>query len=152
MNSWLPVANWKANQSAIVLDELEPRLNGNQPFESPGGRERMLHLSNMETAKMNTKKHHPVALVGISILLLAGVGVPIVSGQSGKVVSSYGPMNQDVTFDQIKAARMAVKAERAKEHMKLLNSRYDLSRRPAPRPSCQGKTHPRGADGQTSRD
>ena len=54
-------------------------------------------------------------------------GVPIVSGQSGKVVSSYGPTNQDTTFDQIKAARMAVKAERAQEHMELLNSRYDLA-------------------------
>ncbi len=45
MNSWLPWANWKVNQSAIVLDGLEPRLNGIQPFESPGGQERMLHLS-----------------------------------------------------------------------------------------------------------
>ncbi len=50
------------------------------------------------------------------------------SAQQGKVVSSYGPTNQDVTFDQIKADRMAVKIERAKEHMELLNSRYDLSK------------------------
>src|SRR5665647_1532027 len=83
----------------------------------------------METCKMNTQKNHPVASVGICILLLAGVGVPIVSGQSGKVVSSYGPINQDTTFDQIKAARLAVKAERAQEHLKLLNARYDLSKK-----------------------
>ncbi len=44
-----------------------------------------------------------------------------------KVVSSYGPTNQDMTFEQIKAVRMSVKAERAKEHMDMLNRRYDLS-------------------------
>jgi cytochrome c peroxidase len=54
-------------------------------------------------------------------------GVAVVSAQQGTVVSSYGPTNQDQTFDQIKAARMAVKAERAKEHAALLNLRYDLS-------------------------
>jgi hypothetical protein len=60
---------------------------------------------------------------------MAGAGAPIVSRQSDKVVSSCGPINQDTTFDQIIAARMAVKAERAQEHLKLLNSRYDLSKK-----------------------
>src|SRR5665647_732872 len=86
----------------------------------------------METCKMNTQKNHLVALVRICILVMAGASAPIASGQTGKVVSSYGPINQDTTFDQIKAARMAVKAERAQEHMKLLNARYDLSKKTSP--------------------
>jgi len=49
--------------------------------------------------------------------------------QQPKVVSSYGPINQNVGFDQIKADRMKVKAGRAKEHITLLNLRYDLSER-----------------------
>jgi cytochrome c peroxidase len=43
-----------------------------------------------------------------------------------KVNSSYGPTNQEVTFEEIKAARLAVKAERARSHAELLSSRYDL--------------------------
>jgi hypothetical protein len=50
----------------------------------------------------------------------------LVPAQQGNIVSSYGPNNQDVTFDQIKAARLAVKAERAKTHAALLALRYDL--------------------------
>jgi cytochrome c peroxidase len=46
--------------------------------------------------------------------------------ESTKVVSSYGPTNQDVTFSQIKSGRLAVKAERAKAHAALLASRYEL--------------------------
>jgi hypothetical protein len=61
---------------------------------------------------------------------LVAVATPAVfSAQQGKVVSSYGPTNQDITFDQIKADRMAVKGVRAKEHMDLLSSRYDLSKK-----------------------
>lgn len=78
---------------------------------------------------MKTYKNHSVVWVGLCILLLAGVGLPVAVGQSAKVVSSYGPINQDTSFDQIKAARLAVKAESAKEHMELLNSRYDLSKK-----------------------
>lgn len=63
-----------------------------------------------------------------TLFLVAAVAAPaVVLAQQGKVVSSYGPTNQDQTFDQIKAARLAVKGERAKEHMELLNSRYDLA-------------------------
>ena len=45
------------------------------------------------------------------------------------VTSSYGPTNQAVTFDQIKAGRLAVKAVRAKAHADLLSSRYVLDAR-----------------------
>jgi cytochrome c peroxidase len=49
-----------------------------------------------------------------------------ICGESTKVVSSYGPTNQDVTFSQIKSGRLAVKTERAKAHAALLASRYEL--------------------------
>jgi len=49
------------------------------------------------------------------ILLFALINVSF--AQPAKVVSSYGPINQNVGFDQIKADRMKVKADRAKEHM-----------------------------------
>jgi len=78
---------------------------------------------------MNQQNKCHFALIAICILLVAGAATAVVFAQQGKVVSSYGPTNQDVTFDQIKAARMAVKAERAKQHMELLNSRYDLSKK-----------------------
>src|SRR6202023_2713169 len=42
---------------------------------------------------------------------------------------SYGPTNQSQTCEQIKAARLAVKEERAKEHMELLKRRYDIRKR-----------------------
>jgi hypothetical protein len=68
-------------------------------------------------------------LIATCILVVTVAATAVGFAQQGKVVSSYGPTNQDVTFDQIKAARMAVKAERAKQHMELLNSRYDLSKK-----------------------
>ena len=52
--------------------------------------------------------------------------------QQTKIVSSYGPINQDFGFDQIKAGRMKVKTDRAKEHITLLNVRYDLSKKRSP--------------------
>ncbi|MEN6429008.1 MAG: cytochrome B6 [Phycisphaerales bacterium] len=81
---------------------------------------------------MNKQRKRRIAFVGIFLLSTAWAGVAVVLAQQGKVVSSYGPTNQDVTFEQIKAARMAVKAERAQEHMKMLNSRYDLSKKTSP--------------------
>lgn len=57
----------------------------------------------------------------------AGAGALLSQAGSPKVVSSYGPNNQDMTFEQIKAARLAVKAERAKAHADLLAARYDLT-------------------------
>ena len=61
----------------------------------------------------------------ISLFLVVNLSL----AQQSKVVSSYGPINQNVGFDQIKADRMKVKAGRAKEHITLLNLRYDLSER-----------------------
>jgi hypothetical protein len=60
--------------------------------------------------------------------LIVIINFDVSFAQQPKVVSSYGPINQDVGFDQIKADRMKVKAERAKEHMTLLNNRYNLSK------------------------
>ena len=47
---------------------------------------------------------------GISLILIINFNVTF--AQQAKVVSSYGQVNQDVGFDQIKADRMKVKAER----------------------------------------
>lgn len=78
---------------------------------------------------MRIQYHHRLVLNATCLLLLAGAGTSTVLGQSGKVVSSYGPINQDTTFDQIKEARLAAKAARAEEHTKMLSSRYDLSKK-----------------------
>ena len=78
---------------------------------------------------MSGQKNYSTVLIGICILLVVGAATVLVFAQQGKIVSSYGPTNQDVSFDQIKAARMAVKAARAKEHMELLNSRYSLAKK-----------------------
>jgi cytochrome c peroxidase len=80
---------------------------------------------------MNRQKKHRFALIAICILVVAGAATAAISAQQEKVVSSYGPTNQAETFDQIKAGRMAVKNERAKQHKDLLNSRYDLSKKTA---------------------
>jgi cytochrome c peroxidase len=66
------------------------------------------------------------ALAALCFVWAVGFAPLVVSAEPGKVVSSYGPTNQDMTFEQIKAARMAVKEERAKEHADLLDSRYTL--------------------------
>jgi len=87
---------------------------------------------------MNQQKKSRFGLIAMCILVVAGPPLQL-SLRSREVVSSYGPTNQDVTFDQIKAARMAVKVERAKQHMELLNSRYDLSKKGTPSPLCQGE-------------
>ena len=78
---------------------------------------------------MSTRKNRRPAWAGICTLLVAVASAPVSSAQSEKLVSSYGPINQDVDFSQVKAARMAVKAGHAEEHMKLLNARYDLSKK-----------------------
>lgn len=64
--------------------------------------------------------------------------------QQAKVVSSYGPINQNVGFNQIKADRMKVKSDRAKEHMDLLNVRYDLSKKTSDVVMSGGKPIPVG--------
>jgi cytochrome c peroxidase len=86
-------------------------------------------MESKEDCKMSGQKNYSTVLIGICILLVVGAATVLVFAQQGKIVSSYGPTNQDVSFDQIKAARMAVKAARAKEHMELLNSRYSLAKK-----------------------
>ena len=71
-------------------------------------------------------------LICFSISLILIINFDVAFAQKAKVVSSYGPVNQDVTFEQIKADRMKVKADRAKEHNDLLNARYDLSVKTSP--------------------
>ena len=80
---------------------------------------------------MHTLKCHGPVLAGIFTLILGSAGAPVFSAPPDKISSSYGPINQTASFDQIKAERMAVKAERAQAHMALLNTRYDLARKPA---------------------
>src|SRR3989339_1362651 len=68
-------------------------------------------------------------LVYFFISLITIINFDVACAQKAKVVSSYGPVNQDAGFDQIKADRMKVKADRAKEHKDLLDARYDLSKK-----------------------
>lgn len=77
---------------------------------------------------MKQQKNYCIVLIATCILLIAGSTTAVIFAQQGKIVSSYGPTNQTESFDQIKAARMAVKSKRAKLQKELLNSRYDLSK------------------------
>jgi cytochrome c peroxidase len=86
----------------------------------------------MHTSPLKAHRSQPIGWTGICAWLIAGAAGTIALGQSGKVVSSYGPINQDTTFDQIKEARMAVKAGRAQEHLALLSSRYSLASKTSP--------------------
>jgi len=56
--------------------------------------------------------------------LVVAAGATVLSAQQKKTASSYGPINQNVTFEQIKAARMAVKAGRAQEHLHLIHRHH----------------------------
>src|SRR5674476_475657 len=71
-------------------------------------------------------------LICFCISLIVIINFDASFAQQPKIVSSYGPINQDVGFDQIKADRMKVKAERSKEHLTLLNNRYNLSKKTSP--------------------
>lgn len=73
----------------------------------------------------------------VAAMLTLGV-VAAALAQQGKPPGSYGPTNVTETFEQIKAARLAVKTERAKAHTDLLTSRYDLSKRTAADASMSG--------------
>ncbi len=90
------------------------------------------------------KRSRVGVLAFVSAATLVGAGVLAVHAQSTKVISSYGPNNQDMTFDQIKAARLAVKAERAKAHAALLASRYDLEEAKGGALMSGGKAVPAG--------
>lgn len=87
---------------------------------------------------MSIRTNRRMVWAGLFALLAAGWIVAAVPAEPPATVSSYGPINQDATFDQIKAARMAVKAERAREHMKMLDSRYDMSKKVNGRVSMSG--------------
>ncbi|MFA6290560.1 MAG: hypothetical protein WC637_02195 [Victivallales bacterium] len=93
---------------------------------------------------MTKRENVFIALTGIcAAFFIAAVPSELLAEQA-KVVSSYGPINQDVTFDQIKAARMAVKSAIAKKHNEMLNSRYDLSKKTSPVAMSGGKQIPAG--------
>lgn len=68
-------------------------------------------------------------LLSFFISLIVLINVDVSFAQQAKVVSSYGPTNQTESFEQIKAERLKVKADRAKEHMDMLNARYELSKK-----------------------
>ncbi len=70
-------------------------------------------------------KNKVILWLMIAILSMTGLSL----AYAGGVPSSYGPTNIDRSFDQIKAERMAVKAERARAHNDLLNTRYDLTKK-----------------------
>lgn len=78
---------------------------------------------------MSKQQNILINLIGNCIPFLVVFAYSVVFAQQGKIISSYGSSNQTESFDQIKATRMAVKSERAKLHMELLNSRYDLSKK-----------------------
>jgi hypothetical protein len=82
----------------------------------------------MENREMSRHRTFLVAIVTVCVLSLAGAATSVVSAQQGKVVSIYGSRNQDVTIDQMKAARVTLKAERADQHMEWLKSREALVR------------------------
>ena len=78
---------------------------------------------------MNNEQNILFKLMGACIIFIIVFAPSVAFTQQGKIISSYGPTNQIETFDQIKTARMAVKSERAKQHLEMLNSRYDLSKK-----------------------
>src|SRR5450759_2549771 len=78
---------------------------------------------------MNSSRVRRTTWFVSSCLVLIVTGM---AAQQATVTSSFGPTNQTETFDQIKAARMAVKTARARAHANLLASRYVLDARTDP--------------------
>jgi len=74
----------------------------------------------------------------ICLSLMAVININVAFTQQVKIVSSYGPINQDQNFNKIKSERMKVKAERAREHVDLLNYRYNLMIATSPDISMSG--------------
>lgn len=103
--------------SKIIFEQLLFELTNNK----------IINLK-MRNWKMNQLKKKLIAF-GILLMVVISVYVYVSFSQQTKIVSSYGSINQDAGFDQIKAERMKVKAERAKEHKALLNARYNLSKK-----------------------
>jgi len=84
-------------------------------------------------------KHNRSSLVGWVLVGLLLFAITLVYAETAKVPSSYSPVVITEPFDSIMARWKAAKPEIMKRHMDLLNSRYDLSDRPA-----KGVTMPRG--------
>jgi len=82
-----------------------------------------------------------ILALGMGTMLVVALAV---RAEAPKVVSSYGPTNQDMTFSQIKAARLSVKAQQAKIHGQLLASRYDFKKSTAGVTMSGGKAVPMG--------
>jgi cytochrome c peroxidase len=61
-----------------------------------------------------------------------------------RAASSYGPTNQTETFEEIKAARLAVKESRARSHAELLARRYRLDAAASDATMSGGKAVPAG--------
>jgi len=120
------------------------------PQTSPAQRSGSNQRTGVKERERIMKRSRAAVLVIVSAATLAGAGVFAVAAQSTKVVSSYGPNNQDMTFDQIKAGRLAVKAERAKAHAALLASRYDLKEATAGALMSGGKAVPTGPTARLS--
>jgi len=78
---------------------------------------------------MSGQKNYSIVLIGTCILFV--VGSPLYSSlhSRGKSSPAMDRRTRTFPFDQIKAARMAVKAARAKEHLEMLNSRYSLAKK-----------------------
>jgi cytochrome c peroxidase len=93
---------------------------------------------------MEKRKNVIIAMAGVCAALFIAALPSELLAQQAKVVSSYGPIDQNVTFDKIKADRMAVKSAIAKKHNELLNSRYDLSKKTSPVAMSAGKPIPLG--------
>jgi len=104
----------------VALSTSTETLQGSEHRQVP------ITLATKEELKMKAQTHRSVLFGAVFLALLVAAIAAAVHAQQGKVVSSYGPTNQDVTFEQIKAARLAVKTERAKAHAELLNARYNL--------------------------
>ena len=66
-------------------------------------------------------------VLAILFLFAIAAAAAVLRAQQGARASSYGPTNQTQSFEQIKQARLAVKAQIAREHAALLNARYDLA-------------------------
>ena len=77
-------------------------------------------------------------LICCFISLIALINLNTVFAQQTKIASSFGEVNQDQDFFQIKSQRMMVKEDRAKDHMDLLNNRYDFLEKISPNVMMSG--------------
>ncbi len=69
-----------------------------------------------------------IGSLGAAAMLLLGM---VFAQESGKLPSSYAPVNLNEDFATVMARMTAAKPDIMKRHLDLLNERYDLSNRPA---------------------